>query len=151
MLSPKKACGTAITGLALVLVATACGAPDAAPRPSPSIPTISPAPTSAQASSPPVPSNDVIAVQPPVAPEPAPVEVEPTTEAPPPAPPPPAEPPPPPPPPPEEPADPEPPEEGLVVMQGTACPVEGAIAVNRRLKPMVCTAGSGDRLRWQPL
>ncbi|MCS7480870.1 hypothetical protein ACFFQW_28180 [Umezawaea endophytica] len=150
MLSPKKACGVVTTSLAVLLAAAACGAPDAAPKPAPSIPTISAVTTSAQVSSTPVPSNNDITVRPTEVPttseEPAVVEPEPepTTEAPAPPPEPTAT-----PPPPEETTD--PPVEGPFVLQGTACPVEGALAVNRRLKPMVCTAGGGDDLRWQPL
>jgi hypothetical protein len=143
VLSPKQ---VAIAGLVL-LVAAGCGTPDAAPKPPPSIPTISTSSTSAQVSPTPVPSNNAITVKPLA--EPVPVEapvveepvVETTTEAPVPPP------EPPPPPPPVETTD--PPVDGPFVLQGTACPVEGAVAVNRRLQPMVCTAE--DKLRWQPL
>jgi hypothetical protein len=156
VLSPKKACRAVATSLAVLFAVTACGTPDAAPKPSPSIPTISAVTTSAQVSSTPVPTNDTITVRPteaealPPPERPTVREPEPgtTTEAP--------APPPgatststPTPPPPVETTD--PPVEGPFVLQGTACPAEGAIAVNRRLKPMVCTADGGDRLRWQPL
>jgi len=149
VLPPKKAGGVALGSLVALLVAAACGTPDAAPKPSPSIPTISAVTTSAQVSSTPVPSNDAITVRPPADPttEEAPVEV--TTEAPAPVPPPqPEQPEPPAPPPPAETTD---PVEGPFVLQGTPCPQVGAIAVNRRLKPMVCTAADGDEPRWQPL
>ncbi len=147
--SPKKAGGAALASLVALVVVASCGTPDAAPKPAPTIPTIPAISTSAQVSSTPVPSNNAITVQPTATPEPP---AETTTEAPPAAPPPPQ--PPPPPPPPEEPTTPpttEPRPDGPFVQQGTACPVEGAIAVNRKLKPMVCTAGGAGRPRWRPV
>ena len=149
VLPPKKAGGVALGSLVALLLAAGCGTPDAAPKPSPSIPTISAVTTSAQVSSTPVPTNNAITVRPtadPTTEEETPVEV--TSEAPPPAPPPEPEPPAPPPPPTEETTDPADPP---FVLQGTPCPQVGAIAVNRRLKPMVCTAADGDKPRWQPL
>ena len=140
VLSPPKAAGL----LALLVAATACGAPDAT-GPTPTFPLT--ATSSPQLSTPPVPSNNTITVKPTTPVEPT---VEATTE---PSPPPSETPPPAPPqPPPGEPTAPPPTEEpsgGPFVLQGTACPFEGAIAVNRRFKPMVCTA-EGDKLRWQP-
>jgi hypothetical protein len=90
VLSPKKAVrstGVASSGVVALLVVAACGTPDAAPKPSPTVPTIS---TSAQVSSTPVPSNNAITVKP-TPPTPT---AEATTETPPPA----QAPPPPPPP-----------------------------------------------------
>jgi hypothetical protein len=141
VLSPKKAVwstGAASGGVLALLVVAACGTPDAAPRPSPTVPTIS---TSAQVSSAPTPSNNAITVKSTTTTPPPTVEA--TTEPPP---------PPPPPAPPVETPDPTTKRpRGPFAQQGAACPVEGAVSVNRRLRPMVCTAGSGGKLRWQPI
>jgi type IV secretory pathway VirB10-like protein len=146
VLSQKKACGVAVSGLVMLFVVVACSTPDAAPKPAPTIPTIPTSSTSAQVSSTQVPSNNAITVRPAATPEPV---AQTTTETPPPAPPP----PPSSPPPVEETTEPTTAQrpERPFAQHGTECPVEGAIAVNRRLKPMVCTAEGSGKLRWQPI
>ncbi|MET1072150.1 MAG: hypothetical protein ABWY11_05835 [Umezawaea sp.] len=46
---------------------------------------------------------------------------------------------------------PEVPQNGPIVVQGATCAIEGALAVNRRLRPMRCVPDGQGELRWAQL
>jgi hypothetical protein len=135
------------SGLIVLLIATSCGNPDAAPSPVPA-PTTS---ASSSTSSVTLPVNNDITVRatttttpPPPPPEPVTTKPEVTTQVVPPV---------QPPPPPVQTTKQTPPWEtprrGLFAEPGAPCESQGAFALSRRGKPMVCSPDGHGKLHWQ--